>query len=271
MPELPEVETTRRGVAPHVEGRRVRQLIVREPRLRWPVPPELAQRLAGQTVERLQRRAKYLLFRTGSGTLLWHLGMSGSLRVLLQPRPPASHDHLDLLFEGGACLRYRDPRRFGSLHWVEGDPYAHPLLAHLGPEPFDPGFDGDYLYRLSRGRRTAVKSFLMDAETVVGVGNIYANESLFRAGVHPGRRAGAVGLERYRQLAEAVRLVLRAAIAAGGTTLRDFVDSDGAAGYFSQQLSVYGRVGEPCPGCERPIRSTRLGQRATYFCPHCQH
>jgi formamidopyrimidine-DNA glycosylase len=270
MPELPEVETTRRGVAPHVEGRRVEAVIVREARLRWPVPAGLPAVLTGQCVERVERRAKYLLFRTAAGTAILHLGMSGSLRVLRAPQLPDKHDHIDFLFEGGVCLRYSDPRRFGSLHWVAGDPLAHPLLAHLGPEPFHEAFSGDYLYSRSRGRRTPVKSFLMDAEVVVGVGNIYANEALYRAGIRPTRAAKDIGRERYTRLAEAVRAVLTAAIAAGGTTLRDFVSGEGSPGYFAQQLSVYDRAGAPCPGCEQPIQLSRLGQRATYFCPECQ-
>jgi len=270
MPELPEVETTRRGIVPHVEGRRVSAVAVRDGRLRWPVPADLPARLGGQTVERVERRAKYLLFRTAAGTLIVHLGMSGSLRVLPQPRPPERHEHIDLVLDSGATLRYTDPRRFGSFHWVEGDPLAHPLLAELGPEPWDPAFDGDYLYRRSRGRASAVKTFLMDSKIVVGVGNIYANEALYLAGIRPSRLAGDVGLERYRRLTAAVREVLEAAIAAGGTTLRDFVSAEGKRGYFSQQLRMYDRAGQPCPGCGEPVRLERLGQRATYYCPRCQ-
>lgn len=270
MPELPEVETTRRGIAPYAVGREVVDVTVREPRLRWPVPAELPALLAGQTVQGVERRAKYLLFRTANGTLLWHLGMSGSLRVLLESRPPDRHDHVDLVFQGGVTVRYTDPRRFGSLLWAKGDPLAHPLLARLGPEPFDAGFDGGYLYRLSRGRRAPVKTFLMDASVVVGVGNIYANEALFRAGIRPTRAAGRIGAGRYQALAEAVREILSAAIAAGGTTLRDFVGTEGKPGYFSQQLYVYDRAGEPCPSCAEPLQLTRLGQRATYYCARCQ-
>ncbi len=270
MPELPEVETTRRGLAPHVEGRRVAALAVREGRLRWPVPADLAERLLGRRIERLERRAKYLLFRTDAGTLMVHLGMSGSLRVLPQPREPGRHEHIDISLDSGAVLRYTDPRRFGSFHWIEGDPLAHPLLAGLGPEPWSPDFDGDYLYRRARGRAVPVKAFLMDGKVVVGVGNIYANEALFLAGIHPSRPAGDIGLARYRRLAAAVREVLEAAIAAGGTTLRDFVGGEGKPGYFSQQLRVYGRADQPCPACGAPVRVERLGQRATYYCPRCQ-
>ena len=270
MPELPEVETTRRGLEPHVTGRRVERLELREPRLRWPVPASLDQTLRGQRLLGLERRAKYLLFRFERGTALAHLGMSGSLRVLREARPPGRHEHYDLLFEGGTLLRYTDPRRFGSLHWIEGEPLLHPLLAHLGPEPFDPAFDGDYLYARSRARRVPVKAFVMDAEVVVGVGNIYASEALHRAGIHPRRAAGEVSRARYRALAEAVRLVLAAAIEAGGTTLRDFVGGEGKPGYFAQRLLAYGRGGEPCLGCGEPLRMEKIAQRATYYCPRCQ-
>lgn len=269
MPELPEVETTRRGIAPYIEGRRIVDVIVREPRLRWPVPAELTE-LVGQTVSDIERRAKYLLFRSGSGTMLLHLGMSGSVRVLLAPQPPRRHEHVDLLIEGGALLRYQDPRRFGSIHWTRDDPLQHPLLARLGPEPLGPEFDGDYLYRQARGRTGPVKTFLMNAQIVVGVGNIYANEALHRAGILPSRAAGSISRERYRRLAETVREVLAAAIVAGGTTLRDFTSTEGSPGYFSQQLYVYGRGGEPCAGCGEPLRVSRLGQRATYYCTKCQ-
>lgn len=270
MPELPEVETTRRGIEPYVLNYAVTAVEVREPRLRWPVPEELAARLPGQRVEALERRGKYLLFRCASGTMLLHLGMSGSLRLLPAYLPPERHAHVDIRFDSGYWLRYTDPRRFGSIHWTTEDPLRHRLLASLGPEPLGQGFTGDYLYRLSRGRRSSVKALLMDSHVVVGVGNIYANEALYRAGIRPDRAAGRIGLERYRRLAEAVRVVLRAAIEAGGTTLRDFTSGEGQPGYFSQQLLVYGRGGEACPGCGEPVRVQRLGQRATYFCPRCQ-
>jgi formamidopyrimidine-DNA glycosylase len=270
MPELPEVETTRRGIEPHVRGQRISQVIVRDRRLRWPVPQELAVTLCGQTVTGVERRGKYLLFGTAAGTLLLHLGMSGSLRVLPEPQAPRRHEHVDIVFAHGPCLRYTDPRRFGSLHWVADDPRLHPLLAHLGPEPLSDAFSGGYLYRRSRGRRSAIKAFLMDSEIVVGVGNIYANEALHQAGIRPARAAGQVGLARYVELAQAVKRVLGAAIKAGGTTLRDFTGSEGKPGYFKQELRVYGRAGEACPNCETAIELLRLGQRATYFCPRCQ-
>ena len=271
MPELPEVETTLRGVRPHLEGRRIAGLLVREPRLRYPVPPDLGANLAGQRIDGLRRRGKYLLLDLDGGTLLIHLGMSGSLRVLPQPSPPGPHDHLDLLLADGRCLRLRDPRRFGAFLWLTSPAEAHPLLAHLGPEPLGDGFDGDYLHRASRGRRIAIKAFIMDGGVVVGVGNIYANEALFLAGIHPQRACGRIGLDRFRSLAGHIRAVLAAAIAQGGTSLRDFVQEDGSPGYFAQSLKVYGRTGEPCPTCASPIRQRRIGQRSSFYCPRCQH
>ena len=274
MPELPEVETTLRGIRPHLEGQRIERLVVREPRLRLPVPADLPERVAGRAVTDLARRGKYLLIGTECGTLILHLGMSGSLRVVPEGTPPGKHDHLDLVLTSARALRLRDPRRFGLLAWSPDPPEraaaSHPLLRDLGPEPLGPGFGGDYLYGLSRGRRVSVKPFLMDAGVVVGVGNIYASESLFRAGIHPARPAGRIGLERYRRLAQDVRAVLGAAIAQGGTSLRDFVQEDGAPGYFAQELKVYGRAGEPCPGCGAPVRLRRIGQRSSFYCPRCQ-
>lgn len=271
MPELPEVETTRRGIAPHVVGRRVEALVVRERRLRWPIPKGLEARLRHRILRRLDRRAKYLLFGFDGGTLIVHLGMSGSLRVVEPGTPAGKHDHVDLVFEGDKALRLTDPRRFGAVLWSEGPPEAHPLIASLGPEPLSDEFNGRYLYESSRGRRTPVKNFLMDGRVVVGVGNIYANEALFEAGILPKRAAGRIGRERYDRLAEAVKAVLEAAIRQGGTTLRDFVGSDGRPGYFAQELQVYGRAGEPCPRCAGPIVAIRVGQRSTFYCSRCQH
>jgi len=205
------------------------------------------------------------------GTLLIHLGMSGSLRVLPASSQPGLYDHIDLILADGPCLRLRDPRRFGAFLWLSGPAEAHPLLANLGPEPLGDDFDGDYLHQVSRRRRIAVKAFIMDAGVVVGVGNIYANEALFLAGIHPNRACGRVGLGRYRSLAGCIRAVLAAAIDQGGTSLRDFVQEDGSPGYFSQSLKVYGRAGEPCPTCAAPIRRQRIGQRSSFYCPHCQH
>ncbi len=270
MPELPEVETTRRGIAPHITGRRVIRVVVRESRLRWPVPPELEQQLPGQTIDSVERRGKYLLLGTNRGTLILHLGMSGSLRLLDSGEPPRRHDHLDILFEGDRCLRLRDPRRFGAALWTETDPQRHERLANLGPEPLDNGFNGDHLYSRARGRRIAIKPFIMDSRVVVGVGNIYACESLFMAGIHPLRPAGRISRKRCKRLASAIQHTLRRAIAAGGTTLRDFLSSEGRPGYFRQQLQVYGRPGEPCLRCHNPIRQIQQAQRSTFYCSRCQ-
>lgn len=269
MPELPEVETTRRGVEPYSRGRTVRQLVVREPRLRWPVPPDLPRLMQGQVIEAVERRAKYLLFQTTNGTLMVHLGMSGSLRVVEPGERPGKHDHIDILMQDGASLRFNDPRRFGSFLWLEPGE-QHPLLRHLGPEPLSEAFDGAMLYRRSRGRKGPVKQFIMDGKVVVGVGNIYANEALFLSGIAPQRAAGRVGRERYDHLADRIKRVLTSAIDQGGTTLRDFVGSDGKPGYFAQQLYVYGRGGEPCKHCDRPLVERRLGQRSTVHCIACQ-
>jgi formamidopyrimidine-DNA glycosylase len=270
MPELPEVETTRRGIAPHVTGRTVARVLVREPRLRWPVPRELIAELPGQTIAAVGRRGKYLLFKTAAGTALVHLGMSGSLRLIAAAARPDTHDHVDIVFTDGRALRLRDPRRFGSLLWTTQPPEEHPLLRDLGPEPLGEHFGGDYLFTAARGRKVAVKHFLMNSHVVVGIGNIYANEALYLAGIHPRRAAGRIGRERYHQLAAAIRRVLNEAIAAGGTTLRDFTNGVGEPGYFGTYLRVYGRGGEPCPQCQQPIREIRQGQRSTFYCPACQ-
>jgi formamidopyrimidine-DNA glycosylase len=271
MPELPEVETTRRGLAPFLAGRRIATLAVRERRLRQPIPQGLEARLAGASIVELTRRAKYLLLATERGSALIHLGMSGSLRVVDESTAPVAHEHYDLRLDSGRQLRYRDPRRFGLLLWAGAHPERHPLLARLGPEPLGANFDGAYLYRASRGRRAPVKAFLMDSHIVAGVGNIYANEALYRAGIHPRRAAGRIGAARYILLAEAVREVLAEAIEQGGTTLRDFVAAEGNPGYFRIRLAVYDRAGAPCPRCGTPIRRKVTAQRATYFCPRCQH
>ncbi|MET0028595.1 MAG: bifunctional DNA-formamidopyrimidine glycosylase/DNA-(apurinic or apyrimidinic site) lyase [Candidatus Thiodiazotropha sp.] len=270
MPELPEVETTRRGVAPHLEGRKVTQVLVREPRLRWPIPQTLAEQLTGQTLRQVSRRGKYLLFGFPRGTLIVHLGMSGSLRIVTRDTAPQKHDHFDLLMSGGKCLRLRDPRRFGAVLWTDAPPQAHPLLAHLGPEPLDEGFDGDYLYQQGRHRKVSIKQLIMDSKIVVGVGNIYANESLFRAGIHPARASNRISAPRYERLVAEIKSVLLAAIVQGGTTLRDFQREDGQPGYFAQELQVYGKAGEPCPVCGTTLKGTTLGQRSTTHCPRCQ-
>ena len=270
MPELPEVETTRRGVAPHVERQKVTAVRIYDHRLRWPVPRDLPRRLIGRRIERVDRRSKYLLFRVGGDTLLVHMGMTGSLRIFTEPPPREAHDHIDLEFANGVVLRYRDPRRFGAMLWSPAAAGEHRLLARLGVEPFAPEFDGHYLFGATRGRRAAIKLALMDSHVVVGVGNIYANESLFRAGIRPDRPAHRVARARLARLAMAVRDTLAEAIAKGGSTLRDYVDSRGEPGYFQLDYYVYGRRGEPCRICGRPIRMRRLGGRATYYCVKCQ-
>ncbi len=270
MPELPEVETTRRGIEPHVLGHIVEGVVVRQNQMRWPVPGDLHEKISNKTILGLNRRGKYIIFTFDAGSLIVHLGMSGSLRIAEAHAPIKKHDHIDILFPDGICLRYHDPRRFGCLVWAEGDPLTHPLLANLGPEPFDKSFSGGYLYETGQNRKSSVKSFIMDSHIVVGVGNIYANESLFKAGIDPKRAAGRIGLQRYENLVKQIVEVLGQAIIQGGTTLRDFVNASGNPGYFQQTLAVYGREGEPCLLCASPIRSIRLAQRSTFFCPRCQ-
>lgn len=274
MPELPEVETTRRGLAPHLEGRRVLGATLRRPDLRWPIAREIETVLPGQTIRAVRRRAKYLLMETDAGSALWHLGMSGSMRVLPVDAPVRAHDHVDLAIAGVGrgtprVLRFNDPRRFGCLLW-QAPGETHALLRDLGPEPLEDAFDGAYLFERSRGRKAPVKAFLMDQRIVVGVGNIYAAEALFAAGVSPLRAAGKVSRERYDLIAAEIRRILAYAIRRGGTTLRDFLAPDGAPGYFEQELSAYGRGGEPCPRCGRPLKQAMLAQRATVWCGHCQ-
>lgn len=270
MPELPEVETTVRALRPFLESHRIREIDVRDARLRWPVPAGLGALLRGVRVERILRRAKYILVETARGTLLVHLGMSGRFRVVRRPEPPGKHEHIDIVVAGGVTLRYSDPRRFGCFLWVEGDPAAHPLLRDLGPEPWDPACTADYLHGLSRRRATPVKSFLMDGGVIVGVGNIYANEALFAAGIRPGRAANRVSRAEYGRLLEEVRRVLEAAIRAGGTTLRDFASGEDKPGYFRIELRAYGRGGLPCLACGTTMRETRIAGRSTVYCPQCQ-
>jgi len=270
MPELPEVETSLRGIAPYMVGRRIERLVVREPRLRWPIPTDTAERVEHQQILSLRRRGKYLLFDLEQGVMMLHLGMSGSLRVLPVTALSGLHDHVDLCLDDGHCLRFRDPRRFGMLQWTPTPAEAHPLLRDLGPEPLGPGFSGGYLHGRARGRRASIKSFLMDSHIVVGVGNIYANESLHLARIHPNRAAGRISRERLDRLAAAVRSVLAEAIAQGGTSLRDFVQEDGNPGYFAQSLRVYGRAELPCLSCGGRIRQCRIGQRSSFYCAVCQ-
>ena len=268
MPELPEVETTRRGVEPHVLGRQILSLTVRQANLRWPVAPELPALLAGQQILRARRRAKYLLLDAERHTLMIHLGMSGSLRIMPVTSPPLFHDHVDIVLDDGNCLRYNDPRRFGSMHLLTSD--DHPLLNHLGPEPLSSDFDGAWLYDRARGRRAPVKQFLMDGQIVVGVGNIYASESLFMAKINPLRPASSLKLDECKALVKSIKVILRNAINAGGTTLKDFYSADGNAGYFKIKLKVYDRENKKCKRCDAFINKIIQNQRATYFCNKCQ-
>lgn len=270
MPELPEVETTRRGLEPLVCGQTVAAVVVRNPALRLPVPRDLARRLAGRRIDALERRGKYLLFRAGDGTLIVHLGMSGRLWVVDAGTAPAMHDHFDLALAGGRVVRLRDPRRFGLVLWHAGDPLGHRLLRAIGPEPFSATFDAAWLHTHTRTRSGAIKNALMDSHLVAGVGNIYASESLFRAGIDPRLPARRLSLARCAVLVEKVRETLADAIAAGGSSLRDYVNSRGEAGYFQNEFAVYDRDGQPCPACATPVRSLVLGQRSTFFCPRCQ-
>lgn len=270
MPELPEVETTCRGIAPHIEGQTVKQVIIRQPRLRWPVPESLNQTLTGLCIQSVSRRAKYLLFATSAGTMLVHLGMSGNLRIITARQEVGKHDHIDFIFNNDIVLRFNDPRRFGAVLWTSAPVAEHQLLKDLGPEPLLADFNGELLYSLSRNRKVPVKSFIMDSHIVVGVGNIYANEALFMAGIMPSRHAGKISLARYQKLADCIRVILKQAIEQGGTTLRDFVNESGKPGYFKQQLRVYGRAGMPCVHCQQPLKETRLANRSTVFCSNCQ-
>jgi formamidopyrimidine-DNA glycosylase len=270
VPELPEVETTKRGLAPHLVGKRIRTAIVRNHAMRQPIPKRLPQLVAGATIESVERRAKYLLIGCGRGTLIVHLGMSGRLWLVDATAPVATHDHFDLVLENGTAVRLRDPRRFGLVLWQTGDPLAHPLLSSIGPEPLSPDFGGAALYEATRNRSAAVKLVLMDSHVVAGVGNIYASEALFRAKINPKLAAHRVSRARYEVLAEKVRETLEAAISAGGSTLRDYVGGDGRAGYFQNEHLVYDRAGEPCYTCGTAIREVKQGQRATFYCPLCQ-
>lgn len=269
MPELPEVETSKRGISPHILNQTVSDIIIRQPQLRWLIPNSLLE-LVGNTITAVSRRAKYLLLHSKSGTVILHLGMSGSLRIVPANMPPLKHDHVDIILNNNQCLRLTDPRRFGAMLWAKGDPLEHSLLANLGPEPLSAEFDGAYLYHLSRNRSVTIKQFIMDGKIVVGVGNIYANEALFLAGIHPERAAKSISQKKYIALAEKIKLILQAAIEQGGTTLRNFQSSDGKPGYFKQQLWVYGRGKLHCLQCKQLLRETRINQRATVYCSGCQ-
>jgi formamidopyrimidine-DNA glycosylase len=271
MPELPEVETTRRGIEPHITGRTITRLTVHDRRLRWPVARTLPAWVQGQSITAVQRRAKYLLLKLERGWLMLHLGMSGSLRVLPVNTALEAHDHFDIEMDSGWTLRFNDPRRFGSLFHFTGDPATHKLLRQLAPEPLEPAFDTEHLFRVTRRRRVAIKLAIMNSHLVVGVGNIYASEALFRAGIRPGRAAGSLSREECAELVKAIRAVLRMAIRHGGTTLRDYVGADGSPGYFQRKLWVYERAGLPCRRCATPVRRRTQGQRSTYYCTGCQH
>ena len=271
MPELPEVEVIRRGIVSHLEGRRIENTVVRNPNLRWPVPYDLGKTLSGLEISKIIRRGKYLLFDCGKGTLIVHLGMSGSLRVLSATTLPQKHDHVDLVLDNNMMLRLRDPRRFGAMLWKSGDDVMHhPLLAQLGPEPLSETFNGNLIYEKTRGRSASIKEVLMNSRVVVGVGNIYASEALFRAGISPITAAGQIGMSRYKKLVGAIKETLSLAIEAGGSSLRDFVNSDGKPGYFQQQHWVYHRTGQPCKRCGTTIMQIRQGQRSSFYCPRCQ-
>ena len=269
MPELPEVETSRRGIEPHILKQPVCDVIIRQKKLRWPIPTALKKHLIGQIIQHVERRGKYILLRTQVGTVILHLGMSGSLRILDKGTPPEKHDHFDLVFKH-TLLRLRDPRRFGAVLWTKADPLKHKLICNMGPEPLSNTFNADYLYQASRKRKVAIKILLMNSHIVVGVGNIYANESLFSAGINPKRRADQISLARYQTLVSCVKDILKRAIEQGGTTLKDFTQQDGKPGYFQQTLRVYGRTNLPCTLCNKPISQIKQGQRSTFYCTHCQ-
>ena len=269
MPELPEVETTRRGIEPHILDRRISSVCVHQPKLRYPVADDLPRSISGKTVKSVSRRGKYLLLDVGNKALMIHLGMSGSLRITTRKEPLRKHDHLEIRF-GDSVMRFHDPRRFGLVLLIDDPVEAHPLLASLGPEPLSEAFDGDYLFRISRKRKVAIKNLIMNSRVVVGVGNIYASEALFLAGIHPSRAAARISRERCEKLSVAIKDVLEKAIGEGGTTLRDFLREEGQPGYFAQQLNVYGKKGEACPVCGKPVVSRVIGQRSSFYCTQCQ-
>lgn len=270
MPELPEVETCRAGLAPHIEGKLFKHMVIRQKQLRWPVPEDLLTLLPGLTLLSVKRRAKYLLFDFGSGTLILHLGMSGKVFFCPVDTPVKKHDHIDFVFADDTTLRFNDQRRFGAVLWCASDIDQHPLLTHLGPEPLSDEFDGNVLFAKAKGKRVVIKSFIMDSHIVVGVGNIYASEALFLAGILPNRTVDAISLSEYQALASAIKSVLIKAIAQGGTTLRDFINPEGRSGYFQQSLNVYGRVNQECIQCAKNIEMVKIANRSSYFCPVCQ-
>jgi formamidopyrimidine-DNA glycosylase len=271
MPELPEVETTLRGIESHLVGRTLSNVDIRQPKLRWLITPELSADMVGEKITHLSRRGKYIGIHTAKGTLIIHLGMSGSLYFVPEHTPPLFHDHVDFQFVGnGPWLRYTDPRRFGAILWTTENWFEHALIKHLGPEPFSEGFNPDMLFARAKGRKVPIKTFIMDSKVVVGVGNIYANEALFKAGIRPNRMAGNISKKRLAVLVECIKSVLAAAIKQGGTTLKDFVGGDGKPGYFKQELLVYGRAGQSCTVCGAPLKEIRQAQRSTVYCEKCQ-
>lgn len=270
MPELPEVETTMNGIRPYLEGQVIAQVIVRERRLRWRIATGLQKWVNGKNVTKVERRGKYILIHLDKGGLIIHLGMSGSIRILLKPEPPGKHDHFDLINKSGQIVRYRDPRKFGCLLYYSSGLYNHPRLQALGVEPLSEDFNGKWLYALAKKKTIAVKTLIMDGRLVVGVGNIYVSEALFAAGIHPLRKCSRISLPRYTRLVESIQKILKQAIAKGGTTLQDFVDADGMPGYFEQSLTVYGREGKSCTKCTAAIKKVVVSQRSTFYCPQCQ-
>ena len=270
MPELPEVETIMRGLKPHVEHAMIQDVVVRHHQLRWPIPPTLQTHLSQRRMGQLSRRGKYLLMPTDTGTLIIHLGMSGSLRIVTSATRLNRHDHVDIIFSEDKILRYTDPRRFGALLWTTDNAYDHALLKSLGVEPLDADFTGSYLMQRAHSRRAPIKSFIMNSKIVVGIGNIYAAEALFLAGIHPMTPAGSLMPGQCQKLVDAIQQILQSAIKQGGTTIKDFINSDGKPGYFTQQLAVYGRSGLPCLQCKNPLQSFKLGARSTVFCATCQ-
>lgn len=269
MPELPEVETTLRGIEKHIDQQVISSITVRQASLRWPVDPAISN-IKNAQILKLQRRAKYIIMTTQQGSIIWHLGMSGSMRILLNATTVQKHDHIDMAFNNGVILRYNDPRRFGACIYTKDDPLQHKLLSNLGPEPLSEDFNVDYLYQLSRAKNTSIKQFIMDSHIVCGVGNIYACESLFNSAIHPRRKAGNISKKRYAILVESIKTILKKAITQGGTTLKDFSQSDGKPGYFQQQLNVYGLKQQPCPHCKTLIKVIKQAQRSTFYCGHCQ-
>jgi len=270
MPELPEVETSRRGIQPHILNKKVTDVIVRNKNLRWPIPTVIKKQLIGQIITKVDRRGKYILLYTSVGTVILHLGMSGSLRILNKSVAAEKHDHFDIVFSNNKVLRLRDPRRFGSVLWSKTNPLKHKLLINLGPEPISEVFTAEYLFAISRSRKVAIKPFLMNSHIVVGVGNIYANESLFAACINPKRAANKVSLKSYQKLVPKIKAILQKSIEQGGTTLKDFINEDGKPGYFQQTLCVYGRASEPCTNCGYPVKQITQAQRSTFYCTRCQ-